>query len=138
MTDMTMGQRIAVQRKLKNLSQEALAEQLEVSRQAVSKWEQDAAIPDVDKLIVLGKIFGVSVGWLLGTEKENLDFYHKNQEVLSKRDVFLKCQSLPAQASNLVKLHLFCPEETAVIGDRIYTDVKSGLAAGCTGILVRL
>lgn len=70
MTDMTMGQRIAVQRKLKNLSQEALAEQLEVSRQAVSKWEQDAAIPDVDKLIVLGKIFGVSVGWLLGTEKE--------------------------------------------------------------------
>ncbi len=70
MTDMTMGQRIAVQRKLKNLSQEALAEQLEVSRQAVSKWESDAAIPEVDKLIALGKIFGVSVGWLLGTEKE--------------------------------------------------------------------
>lgn len=50
---------------------------------------------------------------LLGTEKENLAFYHKNQEILSKRDVFLKCQSLPAQASNLAKLHLFCPEETA-------------------------
>lgn len=73
MTDMTMGQRIAVQRKLKNLSQEALAEQLEVSRQAVSKWESDAAIPEVDKLIALGKIFGVSVGWLLGTEKEITD-----------------------------------------------------------------
>lgn len=70
MTDMTMGQRLAVQRKLKNLSQEALAEQLEVSRQAVSKWESDAAIPEVDKLIALGKIYGVSVGWLLGTEKE--------------------------------------------------------------------
>lgn len=70
MTDMTIGQRLAVQRKLKNLSQEALAEQLEVSRQAVSKWESDAAIPEVDKLIALGKIYGVSVGWLLGTEKE--------------------------------------------------------------------
>ena len=70
MTDLTMGQRLAVQRKLKNLSQEALAEQLDVSRQAVSKWESDAAIPEVDKLIALGKLYGVSVGWLLGTEKE--------------------------------------------------------------------
>ncbi len=70
MTDMTIGQRIAVRRKLKNMSQEALAAQLEVSRQAISKWESDAAIPEVDKLIVLGKLFGVSVGWLLGTEQE--------------------------------------------------------------------
>lgn len=69
MADMTMGQRIAVRRKLKNMSQEALAEQLEVSRQAISKWESDGAIPEVDKLIALGKIFGVSVGWLLGTEQ---------------------------------------------------------------------
>lgn len=70
MNSMTMGQRIALRRKLKNLSQEALAEQLEVSRQAISKWESDGAVPEVDKLIALGKIFGVSVGWLLGTERE--------------------------------------------------------------------
>lgn len=70
MNDMTMGQRIAVRRKLTNMSQEALAAQLDVSRQAISKWESDAAIPDVDKLIALSKIFGVSVGWLLGTERE--------------------------------------------------------------------
>ncbi len=70
MTNLTMGQRIAAQRKLKAMSQEALAEQLEVSRQAVSKWESDGAIPEVDKLIALGRIFGVSVGWLLGTESE--------------------------------------------------------------------
>ena len=67
---MTMGQRIAVRRKLKNMSQEALAEQLQVSRQAISKWESDGAVPEVDKLISLGQIFGVSVGWLLGTEQE--------------------------------------------------------------------
>ena len=70
MTEMTMGQRIALRRKLKNMSQEALAERLEVSRQAISKWESDGAVPEVDKLIALGKIFGVSVGWLLGTERE--------------------------------------------------------------------
>lgn len=71
MTDLTMGQRIAAQRKLRAMSQEALAEKLEISRQAVSKWESDAAIPEVDKLIALGRIFGVSVGWLLGTETES-------------------------------------------------------------------
>lgn len=74
MTDMTMGQRLAIQRKLKNMSQEALAAQLKVSRQAISKWESDAAVPDVDKLIALGKIYGVSVGWLLGTEQRPDDF----------------------------------------------------------------
>ena len=70
MTQLTIGQRIASRRKLLNLSQEALSEQLNVSRQAISKWESDAAIPEVDKLIALGRIFGVSVGWLLGTEEE--------------------------------------------------------------------
>ena len=70
MTNLTMGQRIAAQRKLAGLSQEALSEQLDVSRQAISKWESDGAIPEIDKLIALGRIFGVSVGWLLGTETE--------------------------------------------------------------------
>lgn len=70
MTQLTLGQRIAARRKLLNLSQETLAEQLEVSRQAVSKWESDGAIPEIDKLITLGKIFDVSVGWLLGVEAE--------------------------------------------------------------------
>ena len=69
MTELTMGQRIAARRKLLNLSQEALSEQLDVSRQSVSKWESDGAIPEVDKLIALSRIYGVSVGWLLGTEE---------------------------------------------------------------------
>ena len=68
MNQLTTGQRIASRRKLLNLSQEALAEKLSVSRQAVSKWESDVAIPEIDKLIALGKIFEVSVGWLLGVE----------------------------------------------------------------------
>lgn len=70
MTNLTLGQRIASKRKLLGMSQETLAEQVFVSRQAVSKWESDAAVPEIDKLISLGKIFGVSVGWLLGVESE--------------------------------------------------------------------
>lgn len=68
---MTVGQRIAEQRKKLGISQEGLGEKLDVSRQAVSKWESDGAMPDVDKLITMSKLFGVSVGWLLGVEEES-------------------------------------------------------------------
>lgn len=70
MTDRTIGQRIAERRKMLNLSQEALGEKMGVSRQAISKWEADAAVPEIDKLIAMSKLFSVSVGWLLGTEPE--------------------------------------------------------------------
>jgi len=69
MTDLTMGQRIAECRKKLGLSQEALGEKMGVSRQAISKWEADGAVPEIDKLIVLSKLFSVSVGWLLGVEE---------------------------------------------------------------------
>ena len=65
---MTIGQRIAEKRKELGLSQEALGEKLGVSRQAISKWESDTSVPEIDKLILLSKLFGVSVGWLLGVE----------------------------------------------------------------------
>lgn len=87
MTQLTIGQRIASRRKLLNLSQEGLAEQLSVSRQAVSKWESDAAIPEVDKLIALGKIFDVNVGWLLGVENDSgfsEEQLHTIEQLISK------------------------------------------------------
>ena len=65
---MTMGQRIAQKRKEQGLSQEGLGEQLGVSRQAIYKWESGAAVPEIDKLIALSRLFDVSVGWLLGVE----------------------------------------------------------------------
>lgn len=68
---MTLGQRIQQLRKEHGLSQEALGEQLGVSRQAISKWESDITIPEIDKLIALAKLFGVSVGALLGVEEDD-------------------------------------------------------------------
>ena len=65
---MTLGQRICQKRKELGLSQEALGEQLGVSRQAIYKWESDGAVPEVEKLVALSQIFSVSVGWLLGVE----------------------------------------------------------------------
>ena len=66
---MTLGQRIAQKRKELGLSQEALGEQLGVSRQAIYKWESDATLPEIEKLAALSRIFSVTVGWLLGLEE---------------------------------------------------------------------
>ena len=65
---MTLGQRIQELRKQAGLSQEALGEALGVSRQAVSKWEGDNGIPELDTLIAMSKLFGITVGQLLGVE----------------------------------------------------------------------
>lgn len=64
----TLGGRIQAGRKAAGLSQEALGERLGVSRQAVSRWEADAAVPELEKLIAMSRLFGVTVGALLGVE----------------------------------------------------------------------
>ena len=66
---MTLGQRIQELRKGLGLSQEELGEKMGVSRQAISKWEGDQTIPELDKLIALSKLFGLTVGQLLGVEQ---------------------------------------------------------------------
>lgn len=65
----TTGQRIAAHRRALGLSQEALGARLGVSRQAIYKWESDAAMPEIEKLVALSRLFGVSVGALLGVEE---------------------------------------------------------------------
>ena len=62
---MTFGEKLTRLRKREGLSQEALAEKLDVSRQAVSRWEQGTALPDAAKLLPCAKLFSVNVEWLL-------------------------------------------------------------------------
>ncbi len=66
---MTKGQRIQKLRTDASLSQEAFASKLGVSRQSVSKWEADKAFPEVDKLAVIAREFGVSCDWLITGEE---------------------------------------------------------------------
>ena len=68
---MTTGQRIAAKRKERELSQERLGELLGVSRQSIYKWESDASLPEIDKLVAMARLFQVNVGWLLGVEKDS-------------------------------------------------------------------
>lgn len=62
---MTLGEKICTLRTGKGLSQEDLAQRLEVSRQSVSKWETGQSVPDLEKIIRLADLFGVSVDELV-------------------------------------------------------------------------
>ena len=65
---MTLGQNIQNARRVQGLSQEALAEKIGVSRQALGKWEKDTALPGLDNLQALAAALGIGVDALLGTE----------------------------------------------------------------------
>lgn len=69
-TEMTMGRRIAARRKELKMTQEALAQELGVSAQAVSKWENDLSCPDISILPKLAKTLGLTTDALLGAEPE--------------------------------------------------------------------
>ena len=87
---MTLGEKIAKQRKELNYTQEQLADILGVSRQSISKWESDIAYPETDKLIELGKLFDCSMDYLLKedvTEKNGAQasgFTEKVEEISRK------------------------------------------------------
>lgn len=68
---MKIGEKIAHLRTIAGMSQEQLAENIDVSRQSVSKWEMDQALPQIDKVLQLCELFGISTDQLL-REKINL------------------------------------------------------------------
>ena len=67
---MILADKIILLRKRKGWSQEELAEQLGVTRQSVSKWEGAQSVPDIQKIIQMSEIFGVTTDYLLKDEIE--------------------------------------------------------------------
>ena len=68
---MNLAKNLQILRKMANMTQEELAEKLSVSRQTVSKWEQGAVLPEVDKLVMICETFNCSIDQLL---RENIVF----------------------------------------------------------------
>ena len=66
---MNLGKKIYKLRKERGLSQEALAEIVGTTRQAISKWENDQGYPETEKLLMISNVFEVSVDFLLKDEK---------------------------------------------------------------------
>ena len=64
------GKHLKELREAKKLSQDQAAQELNVSRQAISKWENDKTFPDIDNLIRLSRLYGVTLDELVGVERE--------------------------------------------------------------------
>ena len=67
---MTFGEKLQALRKARGWSQEELASQIHVSRQALSKWESGGAVPDTENIIALSRLFSVTTDYLLLAEHE--------------------------------------------------------------------
>ena len=71
---MILSEKILSLRKQNGWSQEELAEKLKVSRQSISKWELGAAIPELDKIMQLSELFGVTTDYLLKDTMEEITY----------------------------------------------------------------
>ena len=74
---MTLAEKVMLLRKQRGWSQEELAEHLGISRQSISKWESGISIPDIDRIIKMSDLFGVSTDYLL---KEQIEFEENKRE----------------------------------------------------------
>lgn len=91
---MLLSEKIISLRKQRGWSQEELAAQLEISRQSVSKWESGVSVPDLDKILKLSTIFGVTTDYLLKDENQELppaaaeipNEYSRRSEEYSRQD----------------------------------------------------
>lgn len=117
---MTLGQRLSHLRTGAGLSQDALAEQLGVSRQSVSKWETDGSVPELDKLVRLSQVFGVTLDELVkgtadapsGSEANNRTETPQGAkntppDTTGMQDTFYMSQTppMPQDTAELLRLH---------------------------------
>lgn len=114
---MNLGQNIYRLRTEKNLSQGDLADALDVSRQSVSKWENNSAVPELDKLMKMASIFGITLDELVGNTAE------QTQNPWNK----------PASAPSFAKLSEDIPETSGTVPGFIFLFIAAAL-----GILLTL
>lgn len=97
---MNIANRIQSLRKSKGISQEELAEQIQVSRQAVSKWESEQSVPELERIVAISEYFGVSTDYILkGTVLED----HQ-----PKKDNKSTSQILYVASTAFIFIGLFC------------------------------
>lgn len=108
---MTLGEKLKEIRKRFGLSQEQLAEIMNVSRQAITKWESDRGIPDITNLQELSKVFGITVDYLLNDEnqlptlsmRKTLDKDKYKNKISSYSSILKEYYAEPYEVYNLVR-----------------------------------
>lgn len=135
-------------RKQSGWSQEELAEQMNVTRQSVSKWEGAQAVPDLEKILRLSQLFGVSTDYLLKDEIETVEPAADAAEdsplrrvTLEEANTFLSVKSATARPIALgVLLCILSPICLLMLGamcEQPYSGMSAGFAAG-TGLVILL
>lgn len=94
---MILADKIILLRKKNGWSQEQLAEQLGISRQSVSKWESGVSIPDLDKIIKISNLLGVSTDYLLKDELEEIEYTDGTEEGVDEQE---KVKSISLEEAN--------------------------------------
>ena len=147
---MILGEKIALLRKKNNYSQEDLANELGISRQSVSKWESGNSIPDLDKIIKMSSLFGVSTDYLLKDELEEATPSESDEVIEEGKTVSLEeanrfLEATPQFAGKLsfaISLFILSPITLIILGGLSETGIApmtENMAAGFgTAVLLLL
>ena len=127
----TLGERIAEGRKKCGYTQEAFAELLDVTPQAVSKWENDVSCPDIQLLPKISQILGVSVDELLTGRKPTVTELPKAEKVIdtSKLKIVIRVEK-PEQKPVVVSFPFTAAKRFAKMGNGIAGVMGNGTLSG--------
>ncbi len=120
-----LGSKLADLRKRSGYSQEALAEKMGLSRQAVSKWERGESSPDTDTIIELSRLYGVSLDELVGNEQEEKQEkkLHKKEKAKDKKQE----DKIPPLYPGLSKKLLMFPIPLVIIAIYVFSGLTLNL-----------
>ena len=127
---MTISERLLKLRKEKNLSQEELANVLDVSRQTISKWETGESTPDFNKIIPLCEFYGITSDELLSGSKDIIKAKEENKKNNFARNIAI---AVSLYILSLVAIILFSTSfNEPIIGVCLFFTI----IAGATGLIV--
>lgn len=114
---MKLSEKILTLRKKSGWSQEELAERLDVSRQAISRWESGSALPDANNILLLSKLFGVTTDYLLNDDYQSDNDLPKVQALHSdgRRTLFIAMVTLEVMTL-ILQFMTFCVLQSAFFG----------------------
>lgn len=129
----SLGEKIAMLRKARGMTQEQLAEACSVSAQAVSKWENDLTAPDIALLPRLSELLGVSIDELLGVQRAEVVAVNKETVDLTKMILKVRIHSDEGDKVN-INLPLSVAELLIKNGALVLGDNKNNKLGALSGI----
>lgn len=140
---MTIGIKIQTLRKQRGMSQEQLAEALGVSRQAVSKWESEQSVPDIDKIIAICDFFGVTTDYILRdaeltqSQPEVTEVYtYNNIRETEKEEDTEKRKKSALLLATAIMLYILCVIPVFLFENALGVVLMFVMVAVATGIIV--